>query len=53
MHVTSREMEAPVALFEQWHTVQDERKCLRILFFRTGLLPATVLSLLGRLLSHI
>ena len=49
MIVTTQAIEATVALFEQPHC----DGILRVLIFREGTLPATVILLLGKLLAHL
>ena len=50
MHVVSRPIDAPVALYEEPRPGQC---ALRVLVFRTGLLDERVLRLLGRLLRNV
>jgi hypothetical protein len=46
-------MEVPVALIEQEDTGPDSAECRVVLLFREGLLNASVLAALGRLLQHL
>lgn len=53
MHVTIRDIPETVALIEHPHTIGGERRVLRVLVFREGVVSPCVVRVLGKLLAHV